>query len=200
MPSVPIEISARHVHLTEADWTALFGSAAMMVDHPLSQHLQFVATQRVTIRGPQGEFKNVAVVGPFRPYTQVELAMTDARALGVAAPLCDSGSLERAAEITIVGPPGEITRAAAIVSRRHVHLGPDEAAAAGLQDRQSVSVRITGPRGAQLDNVLVRVHPDFTGRLHLDTDEGNACGVTAGMTAELVAQGQPADREQAVTA
>lgn len=187
MASVPIEISARHIHLTEADWAALFGTAEeMTVNRPISQHGQFVATERVTLRGPKGELKNVGIVGPSRTNTQVELAMTDARVLGVAAPLCDSGSLEQAGEITIIGSQGEISRAAAIVPRRHIHLGPTEAAAADLHDRQTVSVRVLGPRGAQLDNVLVRVHPDFTGRLHLDTDEGNACGVSADMTAEIV--------------
>ncbi|MEK7637670.1 MAG: PduL/EutD family phosphate acyltransferase [Patescibacteria group bacterium] len=187
MPSVPIEISARHIHLTEADWNILFGDTKIISDHAISQPKQFVAKQRVTLRGPKGEIKGVAVVGPFRPNTQVELAMTDVRALGVAAPLCDSGKLDQAAEIIIVGSRGEIVRAAAIVPQRHIHLSPKEATAAGLRDRQTVSVRITGPRGAQLDNVLVRVHHDFTGRLHLDTDEGNTCGVTAGMSAELIA-------------
>ncbi len=186
MPSIPIEISARHVHLTKPDWATLFGTPEMTVSRPISQPGQFVAAERVILRGPKGELKNVGVVGPFRSETQVELAMTDARALGVAAPVCDSGSLEQAAEITIVGPKSEIVRAAAIVPRRHIHLGPAEAAVAGLHDRQTVSVHINGQRGAQLDNVLIRVHPDFTGRLHLDTDEGNACGVTTGMIADIL--------------
>lgn len=186
MASVPIEISARHVHLTETDWTALFGSEAMTVDHPISQHRQFAAAQRVTVRGSKSEYRQVAIVGPFRLATQVELSMTDARVLGLKAPLSDSGALDQAAEVAIIGPAGQVTRPAAIVPKRHIHLDPAAATTAGLSDRQIVAVRIDGARGAQLDQVLVRIHPDFTGRLHLDTDEGNACGVTPGMTAEIV--------------
>lgn len=186
MISIPVEVSARHIHLSEADWTTLFGQTAMTVAHPISQSGQFAANERVVVRGPKGEFKKVAVVGPLRPYTQVELAMTDARTLGVNAPLSNSGSVETAAEITIIGPKGELICRAAIIPSRHIHIGPAEATAAGLHDKQTVAVRIGGPRAAQLDNVLIRINPDFVGRLHLDTDEGNACGVTTGMTAEII--------------
>ena len=112
--------------------------------------------------------------------------MTDARVLGVSAPLVDSGSVDGAATITIIGTNGELEHAAAIIPKRHIHIGPVEAANDGVSDHRVVSVRIGGPRGAQLDNVLVRINPDFVGRLHLDTDEGNACGVTPGMNAEII--------------
>jgi putative phosphotransacetylase len=186
MTSIPVEVSARHIHITEADWRVLFGDGEMTSERAISQPGQFVDEQHVTIRGPKGKLKNIGIVGPFRPYTQVELAMTDARALGIDAPLSDSGSVDHAATITIIGPWGELERAAAIVPKRHIHISPAEATAAGLHNRQIVSVRISGPRGAQLDQVIVRVHPKFIGRLHLDTDEGNACGVTPGATAEIV--------------
>lgn len=186
MASVPIEISARHIHLTKEDWAALFGTTVMTSAREISQPGQFASKERVTLRGPKGEFKNVAIVGPFRPYTQVELAMTDARGLGINAPLTESGAVDQAATITIIGTAGEIERAAAIIPARHIHIGPAEATAAGVQDQQRVSVRIGGLRGAVLNNVLIRIHPDFVGRLHLDTDEGNACGVTPGMTAEII--------------
>lgn len=186
MASIPIEISARHIHLTKEDWAALFGDEEIAVDHEISQPGQFSAAQRVQLSGPKHAFKSVAVVGPFRSYTQVELSMTDTRVLGVAAPLVDSGSVEGAAMITIVGTKGEIERAAAIVPKRHIHISPAEAETVGVKEKQIVSVGISGTRSAQLDNVLVRVHPDFVGRLHLDTDEGNACGATPGMTAEII--------------
>lgn len=186
MPPIPIEVSARHVHLTADDWRALFGAADMVPAHQLSQHPQFVAQQRVRLRGPKGEIPEVAIVGPARPYTQVELAMTDARRLGLRPPLSDSGALSQAATLTIVGDQGEVERPAAIVQQRHLHINPAEAAQSGLNDRQFITVRIGGPRGARLDQVLVRIHPSFSRQLHLDTDEGNACGVTPGMTAELV--------------
>lgn len=186
MTSIPIEISARHVHITEADWNALFGDGEMTSERAISQPGQYVDEQHVTIRGAKGKLKSVGIVGPFRPYTQVELARTDARVLGIDAPLSDSGSIDNAAMITLVGPWGELERAAAIVPKRHIHISPAEATTAGLHNRQIVSVRINGPRGVTLDQVIVRVHPKFIGRLHLDTDEGNACGVVPGMTAEII--------------
>ncbi len=186
MPStIPIEVSARHVHLTEEDWARLFGPATITSRRILSQRPNFSAVERVRLRGPKGELPNVAIVGPCRPYTQVELAMTDARSLGIMPPLSDSGSLEQAASITIIGPKGEVTRPAAIIQQRHVHLNPDEATSFGLYEHQIISLQIPGPRGATLENVLVRIRADFSGRLHLDTDEGNALGVTPGMAATL---------------
>lgn len=183
--TIPIEVSARHVHLTEKDWTALFGSAPMTVERPISQRPQFSTKERVTLRGPKGELPNVAIVGPHRRYTQVELAQADAHRLGVTPPLRDSGSLAGAVPLTIVGPVGEVTRDCAIVQQRHLHLNAEDAKELGLSDRQTVSVDITGPRGARLGGVLVRVHPEFVARLHLDTDEGNACGVQSGMSATV---------------
>lgn len=186
MTSIPIETSARHIHLTKEDWTALFGSTEIKSDHPISQPHQFVATQRVVLHGPKGEYQNVGVVGPFRPYTQVELSATEARHLGIAAPLSDSGLLDGAAAITIVGPLGELERNAAIIQQRHLHCTPDDAKRHGLADGQEISVLIKGTRGVRLDKVMVRVSSEYAFRLHLDTDEGNACGVVPGMTAELV--------------
>lgn len=182
--AIPIEVSARHVHLTMADWALLFGGATMTIGKPISQHPQFSAVQRVSLRGPKGELNDVAIVGPFREYTQVELAMTDARKLGVTAPMSDSGHLEHAATVTIIGPVGEIKRPAAIIQQRHLHLSPREAEAFGFQDRQSIALLIPGSRGLRFDNVLVRVHADYSCRLHLDTDEANAAGIQPGMTAE----------------
>lgn len=185
MPSVPVEISARHVHLTAADWTALFGDATIITDHAISQPNQFVATQRVTLRGPKGEFENVGIVGPFREYTQVELAASEARHLGITPPVVESGQLDQAAEITIIGPAGEITRGYAITPQRHLHCNPDDAAKLGLQNGQMVSAVVSGPKGARYDNIVVRVDPDFSLSLHLDIDEGNACGWQPGLTAEI---------------
>ncbi|MBI4414801.1 MAG: propanediol utilization protein [Candidatus Kerfeldbacteria bacterium] len=186
MANFPIEISARHVHLTESDWTALFGPAEMKKDHELSQRPNFTATQRVTIRGPKGELKGVAIVGPCRPYTQVELSITDARFVGITPPLSDSGDLKNAATITIIGSRGEIVKAAAIIQKRHLHIDPAQASKLGLKKNQVLSMGVPGPRGAVISNVFVRVHPNFNGRLQLDTDEGNALGVTPGMTAEIL--------------
>lgn len=186
MNVIPIETSARHVHLTSQDWAELFGTPGMTTQREISQHKQFVAVERVTLRGPKRELTNVGIVGPFRSQTQVELAATDARSLGIDAPLSDSGVLDTAADIIIIGPQGQIHRSAAIIPRRHIHLGLSEAATFGLRDKQVVSVRVDGSRAATLENVLVRTHSDYSARVHLDTDEGNACGITTGSTAAII--------------
>ena len=186
MPSVPVEISARHVHLTATDWTALFGESTIIPDHAISQPTQFVATQRVKLRGPKGEYESVGVVGPFREYTQVEVAASEARHLGVTPPVVESGQLDQAAEITIIGPVGEITRGYAITPQRHLHCNPDDAAKLGLKNGQTISAVVAGPKGMRLDNIIVRVNPEFALSMHLDIDEGNACGWQPGLTAEIV--------------
>lgn len=184
-PPIPVEVSARHVHLTESDWALLFGSIAPIAARMISQPAQFVGQERITLRGPRGTIERVAFVGPFRTYTQAELAASDARQLGLEPPLSDSGSLSAAATVTIIGPQGSIERPAAIIQQRHLHMSPADAATFNVRDRQTTSVSIDGPRGARLDHVLVRVDANYQLCLHLDTDEGNACGVTPGSVASL---------------
>lgn len=186
MSKIPVEISARHVHLSADAWSTLFGPAPMTVGTEISQPPQFLAAERVTLRGPKGELTRVGIVGPTRSYTQVELAMTDARKLGVTPPLSESGNLRGAVPVTIVGPKGEVHLPVAIIQRRHIHAHPDEAERYGVHHGQEVSVRIDGPRGGVFDHVLVRVHEDFSWRLHLDTDEANALGVTPQTIGEVV--------------
>jgi putative phosphotransacetylase len=188
LPTVSIEVSARHVHLNESDWKRLFGNDQMTSVKVISQHGQFIAAQRVVLKGPKGSMENVGIVGPLRSYTQVELAQTDARQLGlVDVPLSDSGKLDQAVMITIVGPQGSIDVSAAIRQQRHIHASPTEAEQAGLHDRQEVEVEIDSPRGGRLDHVLVRVHPDYQWVLHLDTDEANAMDVTPGLQGSVIA-------------
>lgn len=185
MTTIPVEVSARHVHLTAADWQTLFGPAAPTVDRPISQPPQFVAVERVTLRGPKGEIERVAIVGPFRDYTQVELAMTDALRLGVPVTLAESGHLAQAATVDIIGPRGRLQRAAAILAQRHIHAGPDAAVAHGLHSGDVVAVTIAGSRGGVLRNVVVRVDPAFQWQLHVDTDEANAFGIGPTTVAHL---------------
>lgn len=186
MISIPIEISARHVHLKSEDWATLFGADEPTRQRDISQPPQFVAAQRVTIRGPKGEIGDVAVVGPFRTYTQVELSATDARRLGLEAPLSDSGRLFGASDVTLVGPAGRLTVRAAMIQRRHIHASPDDLEKYGLKAGQLVSVTILGERGGRLDHVAVKTHASYRWMLHLDTDEGNALGAKTGMYAEVV--------------
>lgn len=186
MSTIPVEISVRHAHLSSTDWQTLFGPSTIENERSISQRPQFVAKQRVTLIGPKGSMENVAIVGPLRNYSQVELAVTDAFQLGISPPLSESGQLEDAVAVTLVGAAGRVIVPVAIVQRRHIHASPDEAAKFSLVHGQSVSVRISGPRGGVLDNVVIRVDPTFTWRLHLDTDEANALGIHPQDHAEII--------------
>lgn len=176
-----VGISNRHLHLTDADFATLFGYAAPKVKKYVRQHGEFAAEESVTIRGPKGSFERVRVMGPNRTGTQVELSRTDCRALGVDAPMAQSGHLENAAPLEIEGPAGSISLAhTAIVAGRHIHMGPSDASALGLKDQDRVSVLFDGERGGRLDNFLVRVKDSYLMELHLDTDEANAIGAKTG--------------------
>lgn len=178
-------MSARHVHLSTQDWAALFGNEKIVIDRTISQPGQFVAKQRIALHGPKGSLEHVAVVGPCRLYTQCEVSQTDARLLGIKSPLSHSGKLEGAAVVTIVSPKGKIERAAAVVAHRHLHVTPKDAAELGFQNLQPVTLTLPGVRGVHLTNVIVRIHEKSKLCLHIDTDEGNACGFHEGMTASL---------------
>lgn len=177
MITLPVAVSVRHIHLNATDWQKLFGVAPMSIDRPVTQPGQFIAVERVMLRGPKGEIGHVGVVGPIRPYTQVELSMTDCYTLGITAPVTTSGQLEQATVITIVGPAGTIDVRAAARQQRHLHLTPADAERYGLSDGQLVSVDITGARHTTFHQVLCRVSATSATMLHLDTDEGNAVGV-----------------------
>lgn len=184
--TIPIEISARHVHLSVTDWRRLFPTDQPTAARAISQRPQFVAAERVMIDGPHGSLASVAIVGPLRPYTQLELAASDARTLGLTAPLRDSGQLEGAAEVTIHGPAGAVAVRAAVIQRRHIHASPAEAQQAGLHDGQLIRVQVDGPRGGTFDNVLVRVRKDYSWSMHIDTDEANAFGLAPGQTGQVL--------------
>lgn len=186
MNTITTEISARHIHLSSEDWQQLFGDQSMTTATAISQAPQFLAVQRVTLRGPKGMIERVGVVGPTRAYTQVELAASEARLIGIVAPLSESGRLKQAGEITIVGDLGEITRTAAIIQRRHIHANPSDIERNNLKGATEVSVRFAGVRGGQLDHILIRVHPSFTWRLHIDTDEANALGIQRDGEGEVI--------------
>lgn len=186
MNTIPIEISARHVHLNPEHWQALFGQTPIESARVISQPPQYIAAQRVTLTGPKGTLANVGIVGPLRDYSQAELAMTDARVLGLQPPMSASGHLAGAATVTVTGPQGSLTLPVAILQQRHIHASPAEAEAHSVIANQEVSVRVSGARGGVFDHVLVRVDPGFTWTMHIDTDEGNAFGITSGLTGELL--------------
>ncbi|QXT63269.1 phosphate propanoyltransferase [Tessaracoccus palaemonis] len=176
-----VGISNRHVHLTDADFATLFGYDRPVVKKYVRQHGEFAAEESVTIHGPKGSFQRVRVMGPNRSATQVELSRTDCRALGLDAPMAQSGHLSEAAPIEIEGPKGRVALDhAAIVAGRHIHMGPADAEALGLKDQDRVSVVFPGERGGRFDNFLVRVKDSYLLELHLDTDEANAIGAKTG--------------------
>ncbi|MEA4896724.1 MAG: phosphate propanoyltransferase [Christensenellaceae bacterium] len=176
-PPIVVEASARHVHLSERDCTALFGQAQPTEVRAISQPGQYLSKERVRLVGPRGVLDNVAVLGPARSATQVEISMTDARALGVDAPVRLSGDLAGAAHVFIQAGEAMIEAQAAIVAERHLHLPAAEARALGLGDREIVRVRVHGARPLVLEGVVVRATDPAAARLHIDTDEANAAGV-----------------------
>lgn len=184
---IPVEISNRHVHLSQADQDALFGPGyRMKVRKPLSQKDQWAAEETVTVIGPKGEM-DMRVLGPCRKATQVEIARTDAVKLGIEAVERLSGDHEGTTGCKIRGPQGEIEIAAGvIVALRHIHVSDAEAAVMGLKHGEAVSVGIQGPRAVTLHEVHVRVDPSYRLNMHLDTDEGNAAGIPRGGTGRLL--------------
>ncbi len=177
---IPIEASGRHVHLTKAQALTLFGHS-LTAKKPLSQPGQFAANERLTIRGPKGEFQNVAVLGPERKAAQVEISLTDGRTLGITPPIRPSGDIDGTPGITLIGPKGtvELTEGV-VVAQRHIHLSPEEGRRFSVTDGQIVRLQTFTNRPVVFENVQVRVHPDFRGAVHLDYDEANACGFAQG--------------------
>ena len=183
---VPVGISARHIHLTQEHVEKLFGKGYQLTKKKELMGGQFASNEQCTIVGLKlRAIENVRILGPVRPSSQVEISATDARTLGIKAPTRQSGETAGSSPIALVGPKGAIyLEEGCIVAARHIHMCPEDAAAAGLKDNDFVTVRMGNERGALLDNVKVRVHETFTTEMHIDTDEANACQVKQG---ELVA-------------
>ena len=177
---IELEASGRHVHVTQAQAIALFGHP-LTPKRPLSQPGQYLANERVTVIGPKGEFRNVAVLGPERKAGQVELSMTDARFLGISAPVRQSGDIALTPGAVLRGQMGEVTLPqGVIVAKRHIHMTPEDAQKMGVADKQIVRLQTYTGRPLIFDDVVVRVSPDFETYVHLDYDEANACGFQNG--------------------
>lgn len=175
---VNIGLSNKHLHLSQKDLETLFGEGYQLTPKKdLVQPGQFAAEEVVDIVGPKKTLKNVRVLGPVRAETQVELALTDARGIGIKAPVRESGKLEGTPGCKLVGPCGEVELDHGVIAAlRHVHLNDEQAAEAGVKDGDVVSIKIEGERGLIFDNVLVRAGAKHEREVHLDTDEGNAAG------------------------
>lgn len=174
---IPIETSARHIHVSRRDFEILFGQNAQLhYTKELSQPKQYLCQERLTIKGPRGCFENIAILGPYRPQTQVELSLTDTRKLGLPGVIRQSGHIEGTPGCTLVGPCGEIPLSqGVIVAKRHIHMTPEQALVLHVQDNDEVFV-LTKSYGRALiyADVVVRVHKDFRLAMHVDTDEANA--------------------------
>lgn len=177
---IEIEASGRHIHITEAQSHALFGHR-LTVKRPLSQPGQFLANERLTLQGPKGEFQNVAVLGPERSQAQVEISLTDGRALGITPPVHLSGNVEGSPGATLIGPMGKVVLDRGVIAaQRHIHMTPEKAAFFGVKDKQRVKLQTFTGRPVIFEDVVVRVSPDFDTFVHLDYDEANGCGWKTG--------------------
>ncbi len=184
-----VETSARHVHLTEADMEMLLGKGnTLTVKKMLSQPGQFASNERISLVGPKGTINNVLILGPTRPATQVEISLTDARALGISVPVRESGDIAGSTGLKLVGPAGEVEiTEGAIAAKRHIHLDPETASELGVADKQIVSAKVvTGARSLTFDEVVVRVSDKFAPAVHIDTDEANAAGCSGEVYAEII--------------
>jgi propanediol utilization protein len=184
--SIPVEISARHAHLSEKDALTLFGGPLTPL-RDLSQPGQFLCQERVRLIGPKGVIDNVAVLGPSRGRSQVEISKTDARNLGTDTPVRQSGD--------IAGTPGIILASqksivgldeGLIVAARHIHMAPQDAERLHVSDKDLVSVRIDSERPVILEDVVVRVSDKFNLAMHIDLDEGNSSGWNAKVTGWII--------------
>lgn len=183
---IPLEASGRHVHVTKEQALQLFGHE-LTEKRPLSQPGQYLSNERVTVVGPKGEFQNVAVLGPARKEAQVEISLTDGRALGIRPPVRLSGDVKNTPGVRLVGPQGQVTLPNGVIAaQRHIHISPQDARHFGVTDGQLVSLKTYTARPVVFENVPVRVSEKFATYAHLDYDEANACGMTDGDLGRLV--------------
>ena len=190
MAQVLVETSARHIHLSQADLETLFGAGYELTPKKdLSQPGQFACEERVNVVGPKKELAGVSILGPVRPETQVELSLTDARSIGLSAPVRESGDVAGSSGCKLVGPKGEVELAQGVIAaKRHIHMTPEDAEQFGVKDTQVVQVRVPSSIGRTtiFDDVVVRVSPKYALAMHIDTDESNAAGVAPGTMADVI--------------
>jgi putative phosphotransacetylase len=188
LPSIPLGVSNRHAHLTRGTFEKLFGAEKDLdIYRNLYQPNEFAAKQVVTIAGPKMRaIQNVRILGPLRKYDQVEISLTDAIGLGISPPVHNSGDLNGAAPLTLIGPNSSVyIKECAIIANRHMHMTTSDAAQYGLKDGDFCKVRIGGIKGTVFENVLVRVNDAWKPQLHLDTDDANAANVRCTMSVQV---------------
>jgi putative phosphotransacetylase len=186
---VLVETSARHIHVTEEHLEILFGKGAKLTNKKdLSQPGQFACEERLTIEGPKKSLAGVTILGPTRPATQVEVSLTDARTLGINAPIRESGDVAGSGACKLIGPAGEVEISeGVIIAKRHIHTTPADAAELGVKDKEVVSVKIdTDGRSLIFGDVVVRVSEKFSTAMHIDTDESNAAACSGQVFGTIV--------------
>ena len=184
-----VETSARHVHLSQEHLEILFGAGYELTKKKdLSQPGQYACEERVTIVGGKKEMPGVSILGPVRKATQVELSLTDARSIGVAAPVRESGDIAGSGACKIIGPKGEIEITEGVIAaKRHIHATPADAEALGVENGQIVNVKIdTDGRSLVFGDVVVRVSDTYALAMHIDTDESNAAGCAGEVYGEII--------------
>ena len=186
--SVPVEASGRHVHLSRADADRLFGRDYVFeIAKDLSQPGQYACKERVDVSGPKGAFKNVAILGPCRGDTQIEISQTDARTLGLSAPVRLSGSTDGTPGCTLTGPKGSIdVPQGVIVAKRHIHLTPHDAARFHVTDGEALKLKVFGDRPLIFEDLIARISDKFATAVHIDYDEANACGLQSGAVGMII--------------
>ena len=186
---VLVETSARHVHVTQEVLETLFGKGYVLTKKKdLSQPGQYACQERVDVVGSKKTLTGVSILGPVRPETQVELSLTDARSIGVTAPVRESGDIAGSGACKLVGPCGEVDIAEGVIAaKRHIHMTTADAARMGLADKQVVSVQIPSDgRALVFGDVVVRVSDKYALAMHIDTDESNAAGVAPGTMGTII--------------
>lgn len=185
---LPIALSNRHIHLSQEHIEVLFGAGYELTKtKDLSQPGQFACEEKVDVIGGKGTLKGLRVLGPARSKTQIEVSLADARALGVTAPIRDSGDLSGSPGAKLVGPAGEVEiTEGVIVAGRHIHMNLEEADQFNVKDGELVDVQTFGPRALVFNNVLIRANKNYSLEMHVDVEEGNAAGVANGDLVELI--------------
>jgi putative phosphotransacetylase len=185
---LPVGLSNRHIHVSQADLDVLFGQGYELKKFKdLSQPGQYAAEEKVDIVGTKGTLKGVRILGPVRKETQIEISLADGFVLGVNPPVRDSGDLIDSPGAKVVGPMGEvIIEKGVIAASRHIHMHTSDAENFGVVDKEVVSVKVEGKRGLVFDNVLVRVNKEYALEMHVDVEEGNSAGLKNGTMVELI--------------
>ena len=186
--AVPIGVSARHIHLTQEHVEILFGKGYQLTKKKELMGGQYASNEQVTIVGLKlRAIENGRSLGPVRKKSRVEISATDAIRLGVKAPIRESGNVKGSAPIAVVGPKGVIyLEEGCIIAKRHIHMAPKDAMAAGVADGQTVSVKADNERGTVFNHVQIRVDESFTLEMHIDTDEANAAKIATGQTVTII--------------